>query len=350
MSAAQKTYAPRSFWQKILPLLLLLTLYFVVIFIIGMRFEKIVSAAFIIGLPIVLGAAVAYVTCFYEHSQFTRILRNNFLLYSLIVLASVFILKEGVICLIIMTPVFLMMMVSGSALMYYLCLKIWQPKLEIYSIALIPLIMMGLPSMSQSYHQQAVETIVIRATPEQIWHTINQVDEIKPSEFQDGVFYRLGAPAPYSAVTVDSTTGQRVTGQRVTGQHATADSPTGLVRKCQWGKGIYFDEPIQVWQPNRYLRWQFKFYPDSVPTGALDEHVKLGGKFFQLHHGAYRLTPIDSQHTRLTFEVSYSVHTEINPYAQLWADWVMRDFSKTVLRFYQQRLAQVQPVNMTAPL
>lgn len=34
----------------------------------------------------------------------------------------------------------------------------------------------------------------------------------------------------------------------------TRQTPQGLVRESRWGKMVHFDEVIQEWQPERYMR------------------------------------------------------------------------------------------------
>lgn len=114
------------------------------------------------------------------------------------------------------------------------------------------------------------------------------------------------------------------------------------VRKCEWHSNIKFDEPIISEIPNKQLRWQFVFYPDSVPKGSLDDHVTINGGHFKLLTGQYDLEKLEEKQTRLTFRVNYRITTNINSYAGWWAKKVMTDFSKDVLTLYKNRLEQAQ--------
>jgi hypothetical protein len=158
---------------------------------------------------------------------------------------------------------------------------------------------------------------VINATPAQIWQQLNRAEQIKPHEVQDAWAYKIGVPYPVSGVTVQ-----------------TAE---GLVRHSTWQKGIHFDEIIQDWQPHRLVRWTYRFGADSVPKGALDDHVTIGGQHFDLLDTAYRLTSISPTQTRLQITVRYRVSTDFNAYTGRWADALIGNFSSVILNFYKVR-------------
>jgi hypothetical protein len=96
--------------------------------------------------------------------------------------------------------------------------------------------------------------------------------------------YRIGVPMPLSGVT--------------------EDTPEGRVRQVQWQKNVHFEEVITDWQPGRLLKWRYRFTPDSFPAGALDDHVMIGGQYFDLRDTTYTLTPRDGG-TELRIDVSW---------------------------------------------
>jgi hypothetical protein len=176
---------------------------------------------------------------------------------------------------------------------------------------------MALPEQRSDYFGVAQQSTVINATPAHIWQQLNRAEQIKPHEVQDAWAYKIGVPYPVSGVTVQ-----------------TAE---GLVRHSTWRKGIHFDEIIQDWQPNRLVRWTYRFRPDSVPQGALDDHVTIGGQHFDLLDTAYQLTPISASQTRLHITVRYRVSTDFNVYTGRWADALIGNFSSVILNFYKVR-------------
>ena len=140
---------------------------------------------------------------------------------------------------------------------------------------------------------------------------------IQPQEFKPSVLYSIGVPYPVSGLT----------------------QPTneGLIRYSTWQKNIHFEEIIQQSKPNQYLSWTYRFSPTSIPQGALDDHVSIGGKYFDLRYTSFELTPINDQQTKLTLKIDYRISTEVNFYANQIAQLMVHDFSNVILDFYKNR-------------
>ena len=107
-----------------------------------------------------------------------------------------------------------------------------------------------------------------------------------------------------------------------------------------WQKNIHFEEIIQQSKPNQYLSWTYRFSPTSIPQGALDDHVSIGGKYFDLRYTSFELTPINDQQTKLTLKIDYRISTEVNFYANQIAQLMVHDFSNVILDFYKNRSEQ----------
>jgi hypothetical protein len=123
----------------------------------------------------------------------------------------------------------------------------------------------------------------------------------------------------------------------------TVDTPQGRVRKLRWQRGVHFDEPIVAWDENRFIQWHYLFAADSIPAGALDEHVRIGGQYFDLLDTSYRLAP-EAGGTRLSIHVTYRVSTHFNWYAGTLARVLVNDSARTILGFYKQRSERGEPV------
>ena len=104
------------------------------------------------------------------------------------------------------------------------------------------------------------------------------------------------------------------------------------------GKGVHFEGVITDWKPEQLVRWTYRFQSDSFPAGALDDHVLIGGHYFDLIDTSYQLTPQGSG-TRLTLKVHYRVSTQFNLYANWVAQFLLGNFGDVALTFYQQRSA-----------
>jgi hypothetical protein len=152
-----------------------------------------------------------------------------------------------------------------------------------------------------------------------VWQQINNARDIAPAEVQHAWAYRIGVPLPVSGITTD-----------------TAEGP---IRKSTWGKGVHFDEVIRQWEPQRHVRWTYRFAEDSFPAGALDDHVKVGGAYFDLHDTSYTLTPEEGG-TRLHIRVSYRISTDFDAYANWVAQRLLGNFSEVILNMYKARSEQ----------
>jgi hypothetical protein len=103
------------------------------------------------------------------------------------------------------------------------------------------------------------------------------------------------------------------------------------------GKGIQFDQIATEWEVCRRVRWRYHFTPDSFPPRALDDHVRIGGEYFDVLDTAYSLEPGRNGTTTLRVSISYRVSTRYNWYAQPVAELFVGNFEETALRFYAHR-------------
>jgi hypothetical protein len=69
----------------------------------------------------------------------------------------------------------------------------------------------------------------------------------------------------------------------------------------------------------------------------LDQHVTVGGEFFDVLHGEYLLEPSSNGGTRLHLTSLSRVSTDFNWYAHLWTDAVMSDLQRRILLVVKKR-------------
>ncbi len=171
--------------------------------------------------------------------------------------------------------------------------------------------------MALPEHIDVVErAVTIDATPDRVWQQIHNVRDIRPDEVSNAWIYRIGVPLPQAGVT-----------------QATAE---GLVRKITMGKNIHFDQVVTGWEENRFVRWVYRVDEDSFPPYALDDHVVLGGHYFDVQDTSYTLTRRGDA-TELTIRIQYRVSTQFNWYAAPIAAYLFGNFEEVILDFYRQR-------------
>src|SRR5260221_260286 len=86
-------------------------------------------------------------------------------------------------------------------------------------------------------------SLCLDAAPSEGWRRILNVPDIKPQEIERAWMFRIGVPLTKSG-TLDESSGERI-------------------RRVTMGKNIHFDEVVTDWAENRYLRWTYRYYPDS---------------------------------------------------------------------------------------
>jgi hypothetical protein len=283
----------------------------------GSRFSA-MGTGFIWLAPMAMGALTVYLAEKQQRRSFTYYWFAPMAATALMVLGSMLIMIEGLICAILIVPVLSVMGGLGGLLMGLVCRLTNWPRATLHSLMALPLLVaLAGPGGAGPQRLGMVErSVLIQSNPAQVWTLINHVPDIRTEEVQDAWTYRIGVPRPLSGTTVTEGV------QRV--------------RKVVWDKGVHFDEVITDWEPQRHLRWTYRFAPDSVPAGALDDHVRLGGTYFDLRDTAYTLTQ-EGQAVRLHLRISYRLSTDFNAYANWLAQNLIGDFAETVLTLYQRR-------------
>jgi hypothetical protein len=162
----------------------------------------------------------------------------------------------------------------------------------------------------------------VHATPAQIWPHLLSASHIDAREMNEGWMYRMGVPLPLSAVT--------------------EEEGGKLVRHIRMGKAIHFDQVATEWQPQRFVRWVHHYQPDSFPPRALDDHVRIGGHYFDIREAEYSMREVPGG-TELRATITYRVSTHFNWYARPLARLLVTNFEETALAFYARRAEAPQP-------
>ena len=275
-------------------------------------------SAFVLLVPILIGAITIYLA---DQKEITlgKAITKPWLPTLAFVAGTALLLIEGSVCIAMALPIFLVGASLGGVIAYVV-LRTMRPSPGAMSVLLALPVAIGYAETHIPLPQNtfaAKDSVYIAAKPDAIWQLINNATHITPEEMHGGLAYAVGVPYPIEAVTL-STGSQRV-------------------RKLKWQKNVAFDEPITAWEENRFIQWDYAFKPESFPAGSLDDHVVIGGKYFDLIDTSYRLTP-EGSGTRLEIVVNYRVSTNFNFYATAWARILVDDAAATILRFYQHRI------------
>ena len=226
---------------------------------------------------------------------------------------------EGLICVVMMTPVFLLMALMGSALA--LAVRSARNR-RLRAPALLVVLMLPYAAgpleqrIPQLQSRRIVENrIRIRADEAAVWNQIIRVPAIRPEEYRTTFIHRMGFPRPIEATL--------------------SHEGVGGVRQASFERGVLFRETVTEWAPLRRL--SFTIAADSIPTRTLDQHVTVGGEYFDVLDGTYEIVPVAPGQVELRLWSTHRLSTHFNPYASLWTDFVMRQIQGNILQVVRGR-------------
>ena len=245
--------------------------------------------------------------------------------------ASVFILKEGAVCLVLLAPIWLVSGWIGAFILKRIRKRKIDPTLFNSSLLLLPLLAGVVEAQIPFPHQTFVVTrsIIIEANGNQIWPYAVANADIRPAEgrwtFSQNV---LGLPRPRLS-TIDR-------------------EGIGAIRTAYWGDHIHFDEVITGWRPGRKLKWDFAFTNTSLQDYT-DKHISPDGPILKIDSGDYTLERLGPNRTRLTLQTRYIAKTHANPYAALWGQVFLGDIENNVLAIIKHRVETSLSSSVRAP-
>ena len=280
--------------------------------------------SFIMGSPLVVGAVTVYVAELKERRSWGYYFTAPVLATLIYVACTLLLIIEGWICAILIIPLFTLLGGLAGLLMGAICRVTNWPKQRIVScIALLPLLGGAIEHHVPNPQRVRVQTreLFVAAPPARVWRELIDARDIAPGEVDSAWMFRIGVPLPSAGA-----------GESRGAEH---------LRHITMGRGAHFDQVAVEWRANELVTWQNRFRPDSFPPGALDDHVRIGGEYFDVGDTTYALTP-EGSGTRLTVHMRYRVSTHFNWYAGPLADLLVGNFAETVLGFYGRRAEMAQ--------
>lgn len=231
-----------------------------------------------------------------------------------VALAAALFAWEGAICVIMALPVMLLCSSIGGFVAGAI------PSKRFVVAPLIALLPWAVMPAERGLEQPrrfttSVSEINIDAPPAVVWPHVVSVDTILPTEHRRALFTSMGFPRPIAA-TIDR-------------------FGIGGVRTATFERGVVFRELVMDWVPERRLG--FTIDPIVVPDGAMDQHVAIGGPYFDVLSGTYELHALDGGRTRLLLKSEHRTSTAFNLYAAWWADRVMVSIQRNILAVLRDR-------------
>jgi hypothetical protein len=280
----------------------------------------VMSIAFIAVVPFAMG----YLSIAVEARQFPVSIKKRIFVPWIVVLISLAIsgavLWEGMICIVMLAPIALLCASLGGLVAGYL-VKPARPQMATISmliVAMLPFCVGRVEHRLGGLETRSVESeIVIQAPAEAVWQNIERVPTIDAKELPISWNRSIGFPSPVEA--------------------SLDHEGLGGVRHATFSGGVLFIETVDVWQPLKRLGFSIHADSDHISSKTLDEHVKVGGAYFDVLHGEYILEPRAQGGVRLRLVSRHRLSTDFNWYARLWSDAVMRDVQKSILQVVRKR-------------
>jgi len=247
--------------------------------------------------PVLMGVTCAF---FWRNSQLTgKQYTWNAVICGLYgILLSAIVLREGVICLIIVSPLIFGFIIGGVSIGRYLFKK----KNNTLNVSFVSILFLFLVSDSLSVHtydNMVADVVTIKASPEQVWKYVDAYEPIK--EKPSFWLFRVGMPYPVQS-TVD-------------GHYK------GAGRKCVFSNGYVFDEVMSVYDQNKELTFDITHQPrDPEIMGHIDI---LKGQFILKDNG--------DGTTTLTGNSWYRLYIAPVWYYDIWASSITRNVHLRVM-------------------
>lgn len=283
---------------------------------------RVMSIGFIFFMPLALGCIVVYIA---ELKRPQRIYAWILLPWLSVILAlagTLITLLEGFICIAMFLPIGLVLasvggVVGGLAARYVRSRR--TKSLTVACMVLLPFLTGPWEKqVAYEWESRRVENVIdIQAPVEVVWRNIERVPAIQHEELPSSWAHAIGFPDPIEATL--------------------SHEGVGGVRNASFAGNLVFLETVDVWEPGQRLGFTIAAQTDKIPATTLDEHVRIGGEYFDVLSGEYRLEPLSKTVTRLHLSSQHRLSTDFNWYAHLWTDAVMSDLQKRILYVVQQR-------------
>ena len=247
--------------------------------------------------PFVMGLTTAF---FWKGLALTT---TECFLYSLLnsvlglVVAGLF-MHEGVICLVIVSPLLLSFIFLGALLGRWL----FQFSNNRLNLSLVPLALafLAFDAFSPHHYENAVsDRVVIRATPTQVWTHLDAFPII--GEKPDFWLFKMGLPYPV--------------------QSTVSGTGVGASRRCIFSRGRVFEERIIEWQPGKRLTFDITHQPSDPEILG---HARVRRGQFVLHDNG-------NGTTTLTGTSWYELYVYPSWYYDLWASSIARQVHVRVM-------------------
>jgi hypothetical protein len=227
---------------------------------------------------------------------------------------------EGIICVVIWAPLHLIMTTLGSLVAIGLgALERGPRQMSLAFCLMLPFVIAPIEKhIAAPVSLRTVATAIeIHAEPDAIWKQIERVPPIRIDEQRRTLTQGIGFPRPIEATL--------------------SYEGVGGIRHATFEGNVLFVETVHTWEPNQRLAFSIRADTSGIPATTLDEHVTVGGAFFDVLDGEYRIERIAPSRCILHLASQHRLSTHFNFYAGLWTEFIMRDVQQNILEVIRRR-------------
>lgn len=276
------------------------------------------SLAFLVGTPLAVGAITIYGTR-HVTTSWAFVIFGPWATVALMMLGCALALLEGSICIALLTPLFLACASIGGIAMEWALRLSKTRQSHLKAIALLPLLILVTESHvdHRTEARELRSTMLVDAPPSIVWKEILTAQAIRPTELPLSLTHLIGVPRPVEGINVLRSDGE--------------------VRYSKWERGVNFRAVVTERVDQESITWRYDFNEQSFPEGAMDKHVAIGGRYFDIEDTTFNLLSVAGERTELEIVAHYRVTTRVNFYAVPVATILGKDFLATLLGFYKYR-------------
>lgn len=247
------------------------------------------------------------------------------------VVVGAVLLREGVICLAMLAPLWILAGVPGALMAYALrpasrnSAQSLRSTFNAWSVLLVPIVAMAIEPLFPPPQQMVTVTSAqtIAASPATIWPHLLSIRSIDGAEGHSTMTHSLlRVPRPIDA--------------------ALSGAGVGAIRYARWADGIRFEERITDWRSGQAISWRFHF-PDRSIQHRTDRHINPHGQHLSVEAGGYRLIPLPGGQTQLELWTRYRLATPVNGYARWWGRRMLGDVQSNILAIIAGRAERPSP-------
>lgn len=280
----------------------------------------VMTFAFLVGVPVGIGVLTVYFSPMEKAENTTYAFFIPWLSVLFFFIVTFFLNLEGWGCWAMALPILLLFSSVGGILGRLLKIKKRKNnKTYISIILLLPLVISPIEQLIGKIPgtYKAYTSIDIKAPAEVIWANVTRVKEIPAAEHKGTITRFLNFPRPIKA--------------------ELNYEGVGASRSAIFSGGLVFHETVLSYEHLRKMEFSIKALPYEIPSTTLDEHIVIGGKYFDVLNGTYELEKLTADTYRLHLYSHFKLSTSFNFYASWWASWIMRDIQNNILQIEKER-------------